>query len=130
MPHERLSGWIELFEEKKGTGLLGALLGAKHAWNARYACVRDGARLQWYTDDMSVTEEASAKGWAPLADAEVSVDPDEPLVLALRTHGAAGSASADAPLKFRVPSQEEAEAWVWALYQCAHGAAAKPVAIM
>ena len=84
----------------------------------------------------TTTSQRHAEGWAPLADAEVSVDPNEPLhvKLQLRTRGGGGSGAkadakadakaSDAPLTLllRTATHEEAETWVWALYQCAHGA--------
>lgn len=71
-PHETLSGWVHLREP----GLLAR-------WKRRFACVRGGALLCWYGDEE--TEAEQLKGAVSLADAVLTIDPDDPLVLKLRS---------------------------------------------
>jgi hypothetical protein len=81
--------------------------------------------------------DAVHKGAFPLAGSCLSIDPENPQLLKLHPKGARDAAQAHAVgahrpsdahgggvggITLQVPSYDEAEAWVWALYQSAHGA--------
>ena len=74
----------------------------------------------------------------PLAGCSLQLDEEDPLTIRLQIRGAAataavggggsgggsgsGSGSGDQMLVLKAYDIEDAEAWVWAFYQCAHGA--------
>jgi len=117
-PHERLKGQLQ----KQGSFV--------PVWRRRHFCVRSGLLLCYFTDETE--SEAAFRGVLPLAGCSVQLDPDDPFALRLRTQRPPSSASARASVKdssksmaLRAPSIEAAEAWAWAFFQCAHGAAAR-----
>jgi hypothetical protein len=93
-----------------------------------FVCIRNGAQLCMYADETA--SDAVLRGVLPLAGATLTTDPATPTVLKLRSRGAALLAAnggeldvtIGSALLLRAPADEEAEQWLWALYQCAHGA--------
>ena len=119
-PHESLTGWLQV----KEPGTLQVLA----SWRRRFARVRGGALLLVYADEAE--DDESLRAALPLAGADVHVEPNEPLVLRLRTNphqakvnGGSSDGHGRRTLLLRAPTHDEAEGWAWALYQCAHGAA-------
>jgi len=129
MDHETMCGWMVSIKEENASGM-SRVFGGKRR---RYAAIREGSVLCWYADE----SDAVHKGAFPLAGSCLSIDPENPQLLKLHPKGARDAAQAHAVgahrpsdahgggvggITLQVPSYDEAEAWVWALYQSAHGA--------
>ena len=144
LSHERCEGWLL----KQGSLL--------PTWKRRFFSVRGDGRVLTYSkrfdgstghDDSS----SSLRGYLPLAGCTIAVDEAEPRHLTLRTaahadggnglglgssSGGSGgggdcsssSSSSTSTTLLRASTIQDAEMWVWALYQCGHAAIVRAAA--
>jgi len=123
LPHERHSGWLQ----KRADFL--------PAWRSRFFALGAGGTLSYFTDESCSAQ--SQRGSWHLAGCTVDEDSTDPLLLRLTFESAVGGGHAGGAFRTRVDSapsprgrvvrllaasQQEADAWVWALYHATHAA--------